>query len=72
KEQDETIPNQIKQPTQTPTLRWVFQLMEGINRVILNIDGNIQVVIEGVTEIREKIIRLFGPEVLKIYQLEPT
>ena len=26
-----TIPNQINQPTPTPTLRWVFQCFEGIN-----------------------------------------
>jgi transposase len=35
--QNETIPNQIKQPTATPTLRWIFQLMEGINLVVVSI-----------------------------------
>ena len=31
--QQESLPNQIDQPTQRPTLRWVFQLLEGIHRV---------------------------------------
>ena len=30
---NETVPNQIHQPTTAPTLRWVFQLLEGIHRV---------------------------------------
>jgi len=27
--QNDTLPNQIHQPTQRPTLRWLFQLLEG-------------------------------------------
>jgi transposase len=33
--QKESLLNQINQPTQRPTLRWVFQLLEGIHRVRL-------------------------------------
>jgi transposase len=29
----ETVPNQINRPTMAPTLRWVFQLLEGIHCV---------------------------------------
>ncbi len=28
---DETIPNQIKQPSKRPTMKWIFQILEGIN-----------------------------------------
>jgi len=31
--QQETVPNQLHQPTGRPTLRWVFQRLEGIHRV---------------------------------------
>jgi transposase len=31
--QGKTVPNQINQPPARPTLRWVFQLLEGIHRV---------------------------------------
>jgi transposase len=65
----ETLPNQIKQPTSRPTLRWIFQCMEGIHRVLLNNDGQNSCVIDGVTELRKKIIQLFGKRVCLIYQL---
>ena len=29
----QTIPNQLKQPTDRPTMRWVFQCFEGISLV---------------------------------------
>ena len=67
--EEETLPNQIKQPTSTPTLRWIFQCMEGIHRVLLNTDGQNTCVIDGVTELRKKIIQLFGERVCLIYQL---
>jgi len=65
----ETLPNQIKQPTSRPTLRWIFQCMEGIHRVLLNNDGQDTCVIDGVTELRKKIVQLFGERVCLIYQL---
>src|SRR6266705_2174774 len=36
---NETVPNQINQPTGQPTLRWIFQLLEGIHRVRVTIQG---------------------------------
>jgi hypothetical protein len=30
KVQNETLPNQINKPIQNPTMRWIFQIMEGI------------------------------------------
>jgi len=65
----ETIPNQINQPTSKPTLRWVFQCMEGIHRVLLNIGGLVTYIVDGITELRMKIIRLFGQRVCQIYQI---
>lgn len=68
----QTIPNQIHQPTDRPTLRWVFQLLEGINRVVLYLEDRVQVIIEGLTDLRRKILRLFGLTVCRIYQISPT
>jgi transposase len=39
--QNETVPNQINQPTVRPTLRWVFQLLEGIHRVRVTVQGQV-------------------------------
>jgi len=67
----ETIPNQINQPTSRPTLRWVFQLLEGINRVSLYVQGQVRSIMEGITELRRKILQLFGQKVCQIYQISP-
>lgn len=71
-EQKETIPNQIKQPTQTPTLRWIFQLLEGINLVFVTIDNQTKIFIEGLNDLRKKIITYFGQTVQSIYQFTET
>jgi len=68
----QTIPNQIHQPTDAPTLRWVFQLLEGINRVVLYLEDRVQVIFEGLTDLRRKILKLFGLTVCRIYQISPT
>ena len=65
----QTLPNQINQPTQRPTLRWIFQLLEGINRVVFTVEGHVRTIIEGVTDLRRQILLLFGQEVCQIYQI---
>jgi transposase len=71
KDQQETLPNQINQPTATPTLRWVFQMLDGINRVVTtSLEGVKQIMIEGLTQLRIKILKLFGPRVRQLYQID--
>ena len=67
--QNETIPNQIHQPTNRPTLRWVFQVLEGIERVRLMVEGQVRDLITGLHEVKIKILRLFGEQVCHVYQL---
>jgi transposase len=67
--QKESLPNQIHQPTQRPTLRWVFQLLEGIHRVRVIVQDQVHDLIEGLNEVQIKILRLFGQEVCQIYQI---
>src|SRR5438128_2319738 len=67
--QNETIPNQIHQPTNRPTLRWVFQVLEGIERVRLMVEGQVRDLITGLNEVKIKILRLFGEQVCHVYQL---
>ncbi len=67
--QKETLPNQIQQATETPTLRWVFQLLLGIHCLKISTEKQSHQVIEGLTPLREKILLLFGPTVAEIYQL---
>jgi transposase len=67
--QNDTIPNQINQPTSRPTLRWVFQVLEGIERVRVTVDDQVRDLITGLNEVKIKILRLFGEQVCHVYQL---
>jgi transposase len=67
--QNETIPNQINQPTSRPTLRWVFQVLDGIERVRVTVDGQVRGLITGLNEVKIKILHLFGEQVCHVYQL---
>jgi transposase len=67
--QKESLPNQINQPTQRPTLRWVFQLLEGIHRVRVSVHGQIHDLLEGLNKVQINILRLFGQDVCQMYQI---
>jgi transposase len=67
----ETLPNQIHQPTQRPTLRWAFQLLEGIHRVRVTVQGQVHDLLEGLTEVKIKVLRVFGEDVCRLYQISP-
>lgn len=64
-----TVPNQINQPTQRPTLRWIFQCLEGINYVTFMTNDALTEVIHGITELRRMILSCFGDTVQQIYQI---
>lgn len=66
-EQKETIPNQVGKPTTSPTLRSIFLNLQDIALVHI---GDSQPVVTNITELREKILRLFPPAVQQIYGLE--
>jgi transposase len=69
--QGETVPNQINQPTERPTLRWVFQRLEGIHRVRLTVQEQVHDLIEGLNAVQINILRVFGDEVCRLYQISP-
>jgi hypothetical protein len=65
------VPNQIHQPTPSPTLRWIFQLLEGIHRVRMTVQGQMHDLIQGLNDVQIKILRLFGHEVCHLDQISP-
>jgi transposase len=67
-----TVPNHINQPTTSPTLRWVFQLLEGIHRVRMTVQGQGHALIEGLNDVQSKVLRLFGEAVCRLYQISPA
>lgn len=57
-----TIPNQLRKLTQTPTIRWVFQMFQGLD--ILLFYQNRQVVFRKLVNLRpaqQQVITLLGP-----------
>jgi transposase len=68
---NEKIPDQKGKPTSTPTIRWMFQTIEGID--ILSVWVNGQLISRQVLNLRpvhEQIVRLFGTQVRKCYFLD--
>ena len=45
KEQQDTLPNQIGEEISTPTLRWIFQLLHGINFIKISLGEHVDYVI---------------------------
>ncbi|MEO1396920.1 MAG: IS1634 family transposase [Cyanobacteria bacterium J06634_5] len=60
---DDTVLNQRKQPTKSPTLRWIFQAFQAIHLVVIN--GQAQV--SNLTPERLKILQCFGVPCQKYY-----
>jgi len=68
---NQAVPNHMHHPTQRPTLRWVFQLLEGIHRVRVTVQGHVHDLIEGLNAVQITILRWFGEGVCRLYQISP-
>ncbi|MCC5792829.1 MAG: IS1634 family transposase, partial [Legionellaceae bacterium] len=62
-ESGETVPNQLGKPINNPTVKWLFQCMEGISIVTTAVTA----MITNLNDLRCKIIRLFGATACQIY-----
>lgn len=60
---EKTILNQLKKPTSTPTLRWVFQCFQAVHLVHLNHQPQVS----NLTDTRLRILRFFGTPCQKYY-----
>lgn len=68
---DQSVPNQVGKETQTPTMRWIFQLFEGIDLLIIYQEG--KVINRRVLNLRPEhltVIRLLGPPVEYCYLVD--
>jgi transposase len=72
--QNETLPNQLGKKIKNPTMRWIFQLMEGIG-IVRFYRGTakklVKEVITNLNDLRKKIIRLLGNVTSEMYGLIP-
>ena len=66
---DETIENQIKKPTQRPTLRWIFQLFEDVHLVKIEEGNTITHEVKNLRPDGEKALRILGHNYMEPYLL---
>jgi len=72
KSNQDMIPNQKGKKVSNPTLRWVFQLMEGVCIVrFFDLEKNesTREIIANMNDVRLKIVRLFGETACEMYGL---
>lgn len=70
-ERSETIPDQRGQPTQTPTMRRVAQMFEGVDLLIIRQNSRIvEQQILKLTPVRLQLICLFGPPIQNCYLVD--
>ncbi len=68
----QTVSNQVKQPTDRPTMCWMFQCFEGINVVRRQPPlGPPQTDIAGLEPLHMQVIRLLGPYCEQVYIVAP-
>lgn len=67
-ERDATLPDQTGKPTQRPTIRRIFQMMEGVDLLIVEQAGVRRRLLLNMTDVRWQIIDLFGHHVQKFYR----
>jgi len=64
KEENKTIPNQLKKPIQNPTMKWIFQLLSGIH--VMYVDGLKKYVLN-LDEVKIRILKLMGATTQSYY-----
>jgi transposase len=65
---NQTVPNQLKQPTNRPTMRWMFECFEGISLLTLPSPGGPRTLVHGLEPLHELVLSLLGPAVSKMYE----
>lgn len=61
------VPNQLGKATRTPTMRWIFQLFEGVHLLIRKMQNQIEEIILNMNPVRSHVLAILGPQFEKIY-----
>jgi transposase len=62
-----SVPNQLVKATKTPTIRWIFQLLEGVHLLIRKTQDKIEELILNMNPVRSHVLSILGPPFEKIY-----
>ncbi len=68
KDLNATVPDQRRKPTQRPTIRWIFQLFEGLDILLVKQNGDVRLrQLLNLRPAQEQVISLLGAQVQKCY-----
>ncbi len=62
-----SIPNQLGKPTKKPTMKWIFQLFEGVHLLIHRLPSGIQERVLNMNQVRHQVLNVLGNKFKKIY-----
>ena len=62
-----TLPNQLGKPTKRPTMRWIFQLFEGVHLLIHRMSSGIKERVLNMNRVRYQVLSILGEPFEKIY-----
>jgi transposase len=62
-----SVPNQLGKATRTPTMRWIFQLFEGVHVLMRKTKKRTEEIILNMNPVRCHILTVLGPQFEKIY-----
>lgn len=62
-----SVPNQLGKPTRAPTMRWIFQLFEGVHLLIHKTLKGVEEIVLNMNSVRSHVLAILGPPFEKIY-----
>ena len=62
-----SVPNQLGKPTKRPTMKWIFQIFEGVHLLIHKTPSGIQERVLNMNKVRYQVLNVLGPEFEKMY-----
>lgn len=66
-ENNETIPSQVNKSTKRPSMKWIYQLLDGVIILNITINNKLRHIVLNLNDTLRKIIRYFGVFACKIY-----
>lgn len=66
-EQEAFVPNSSGKAQKKPTLKRVFQLFQGVTEIKLVMGGLVHTIVDGLTELRLRVLQALGGKALEIY-----
>ena len=64
----ETVPDQKGKESERPSMRWIFQVFEGVHLLLQKVNGRTKELVLNLNPVREKILSIISPRFEKMYE----